>query len=195
MTDGVPGLPAGETGSRRQARERALSLLYEAETKDLPPAAILAGLPVEPAVFASDVVAGVGEHVEELDKWITGYARDWTIDRMPALDRALLRMGIYELLYRPDVPTGAVISEAVELAQRFSTDESSRFVNGMLARIAEATRPGEAVPVIDVPASEAEPVDAEAVGAQPAEHDQPAAGQVGQHGLDHQRRHPEVGAE
>ncbi len=59
---------------------------------------------------------------------------------MPALDRALLRMGIFELLHRPDVPTGAVISEAVELAQRFSTDESSRFVNGMLARIAESVR-------------------------------------------------------
>ena len=85
-----------------------------------------------------------------------------------ALDRALLRMGVYELLHRPDVPTGAVISEAVELAQRFSTDESSRFVNGMLARIAESARP----------TSHAEPVDAEAVGAHPAEDDQAPAGEV-----------------
>ena len=107
------------------------------------PATVLASLPVEPARFAAEVVAGVGQHVEELDKWISSYAKDWTIDRMPALDRALLRMGVFELLHRPDVPTGAVISEAVELAQRFSTEESSRFVNGMLARIAEAVREGE----------------------------------------------------
>lgn len=170
-------VPTGQAGGRRQARERALSLLYEAESKDVTPAAVLAGLPVEPARFAVDVVAGVGEHREELDGWITGYARDWTIDRMPALDRALLRMGVFELLHRPDVPTGAVISEAVELAQRFSTDESSRFVNGMLARIAEAVRPG----------SPAEAVDPEAVGADPAEDDQPPSGEVVEDGLHQQR--------
>ncbi len=160
-------------GSRRQARERALSLLYEAESKDLAPGAVLATLPVEPAPYAAEVVNGVGEHLDELDKWITGYAKDWTIDRMPALDRALLRMGVFELLHRPDVPTGAVISEAVELAQRFSTDESSRFVNGMLARIAETVRPlpGEAV-------------DAEAVGADAAVDDHPAAGEMFEDGFD-----------
>ena len=155
-------------GPRRQARERALSLLYEAESKGSTPAAVLAALPVEPDAYAVDVVRGVGDHMAELDTWISDYAKDWTIDRMPALDRALLRMGVFELLHRPDVPTGAVISEAVELAQRFSTDESSRFVNGMLARIAETVRP----------ASDAEPVDAEAVGADPAEDDQPPAGEV-----------------
>ena len=155
-------------GPRRQARERALSLLYEAESKDVSPAAVLAALPVEPAQFAIDVVRGVGDHMAELDTWISDYARDWTIDRMPALDRALLRMGVFELLHRLDVPTGAVISEAVELAQRFSTDESSRFVNGMLARIAESVRPP----------SDAEAVDAEAVGADATEDDQPPAGEV-----------------
>lgn len=172
---GPPGPTAGGIGgSRRQARERALSLLYEAESKDTSPAAVLAALPVEPAPYAVDVVTGVGVHLHELDKWITSYARDWTIDRMPALDRALLRMAVFELLHRPDVPTGAVISEAVELAQRFSTDESSRFVNGMLARIAESVRsPGEAV-------------DAEAVAADPAEDDHPASGQVVENGLDEQ---------
>ena len=161
-------------GSRRQARERALSLLYEAESKDVTPAAVLAALPVEPAPFAAEVVTGVGEHLDELDKWITSYARDWTIDRMPALDRALLRMGVFELLHRPDVPTGAVISEAVELAQRLSTDESSRFVNGMLARIAETVR------------SDAEPVDAEAVAADPAEDHHAPAGEMVEDGFDEQ---------
>jgi len=169
-------------GSRRQARERALSLLYEAETKDVSPAAVLAALPIEPAPFAVAVVAGVGEHQAELDGWITGYAKDWTIDRMPALDRALLRMGIFELIHRPDVPTGALISEAVELAQRFSTDESSRFVNGMLARIAEAVRPASSSPA--VPASEAEPVDAEAVGPDAAKGDLAPAGQLLEDGFD-----------
>ena len=154
-------------GPRRQARERALSLLYEAESKDAAPAAVLAELPVEPDAYAVDVVRGVGDHMAELDRWISDYAKDWTVERMPALDRALLRMGIFELLHRPDVPTGAVISEAVELAQRFSTDESSRFVNGMLARIAEAVRP-----------SHAEAVDAEAVGAGAAEDDEAPAGEV-----------------
>jgi N utilization substance protein B len=160
-------------GSRRQARERALSLLYEAESKDQAPAAVLAALPVAPADFATALVAGVGEHLAEVDGWITDYAKDWTIDRMPALDRALLRIGIFELLHRPDVPTGAVISEAVELAQRFSTDESSRFVNGMLARIAEAVRG----------ASAAEPVDAEAVGTDPAEDHHAPAGEMVEDGL------------
>ncbi len=171
--------PPAAGGSRRQARERALSLLYEAESKDVSPAAVLASLPVEPAQFAAEVVAGVGRHVEELDKWISSYARDWTIDRMPALDRALLRMGIFELLHRPDVPTGAVISEAVELAQRFSTDESSRFVNGMLARIAETVRPGAG--------STPEAVDAEAVGPDPAVDDHAPGGEVVEDGFDEER--------
>ena len=157
-------------GPRRQARERALSLLYEAESKEQSPAAVLAALPVEPDEYAVAVVAGVGRHMDELDGWISDYAKDWTIDRMPALDRALLRMGVFEILHRPDVPTGALISEAVELAQRFSTDESSRFVNGMLARIAEAAR--------QRPGSDAEAMDAEAVGADPTEHDHASAGEV-----------------
>ena len=163
---GLAGAAGTAGGPRRQARERALSLLYEAESKGVAPASVLAALPVEPDEYAVAVVNGVGDHMKELDTWITDYAKDWTIDRMPALDRALLRMGIFELVHRPDVPTGAVISEAVELAQRFSTDESSRFVNGMLARIAESAR------------SHAEPVDSKAVGADPAEDDQPPAGEV-----------------
>ncbi len=136
-------------GSRRQARERALSLLYEAETKRLTPGAVLAGLPIEPLAFTTEVVEGVGHHQGEIDEWITRFARDWTIDRMPALDRALLRMGVFELLHRPDVPTGAVISEAVELAQLYSTDESSRFVNGMLGRMAEQARPARGSGEVD----------------------------------------------
>ena len=76
----------------------------------------------------------------EIDELIAGYAIDWTLDRMPVIDRTLLRMATFELLARPDVPTGVVISEAVELAKVYSTEESGRFVNGVLASIAAAVR-------------------------------------------------------
>ncbi len=130
------------SGARRQARERAMSLLYEAEAKEMAPSEVLAALPVEAAPFATDLVAGVGDHQEEVDRLISRFSRDWAIARMPAVDRALLRVATFELLHRPDVPTGVVLAEAVELAQRFSTDDSARFVNGVLAAIAREVRPG-----------------------------------------------------
>jgi N utilization substance protein B len=117
-----------------------LSLLYEAEAKAIPPAAVLAELPVVPDPYVTAVVTGVGEEQAEVDALIVRFAIDWTVERMPAVDRALLRMATYELLRRPDVPTGVVISEAVALAKEYSTEESSRFVNGILASIAGAAR-------------------------------------------------------
>ena len=128
-------------GTRRQARELALSLLYEADTKSAAPGTVLADFPIDPDPFAADLVAGVGDHQAEIDDLIRRFAKDWTLERMPVVDRNLLRIGVYELLLRPDVPTAAVISEAVELAGRYSTEESGRFVNGMLGRIAEEVRP------------------------------------------------------
>ena len=128
-------------GTRREERERALSLLYEAEAKDLSAAALLAQLPVSPEPFVVDLVTGVDGHRDRIDELISRHAIDWTLDRMPAVDRSILRLGAYELLERPDIPLGAVISEAVELAKRYSTDESGRFVNGMRASIASETRP------------------------------------------------------
>jgi len=140
---GSEGSEEGEPllGSRRQARELALSLLYEADTKAAAPRAVLAEFPIDPDPFAADLIAGVGEHQVEVDELIRAFAKDWTLERMPVVDRNLLRIGVYELLQRRDVPTAAVISEAVELAQRYSTEESGRFVNGMLGRIAEEVRP------------------------------------------------------
>ena len=132
---------SGGVGSRREARERALSLLYEAEAKDMKPGEVLAELPLAPEQFTIELVEGVGEHMPEVDDLIRRFAKGWKLERMPAVDRALLRLGIYELMERPEIPTAAVISEAVELAKRYSTDESGRFVNGMLARIAEEVRP------------------------------------------------------
>jgi N utilization substance protein B len=142
LTAGDP--PAGR-GTRRQARERALSLLYEAETKGVPAGDVLSELPVDPAPFADDLVRGVADHEAELDRYLNDYAHEWTVERMPALDRALLRMSVFELLYRPEIPTGVVVSEAVELAHDYSTDESARFVNGMLSKIAESVRAEPAI--------------------------------------------------
>ena len=127
--------------SRREARERALSLLYEAESKQVDPATVLLELPVEPDPFVSDVVAGVGRNLARIDGFISAHAIGWEMDRMPAIDRALLRMATYELIDRPDVPTAVVISEAVDLAAQYSTDDSGRFVNGVLAAIAAEVRP------------------------------------------------------
>jgi N utilization substance protein B len=127
-------------GTRREARERALSLLYEADAKGASPAAVLDDQVLAPEAFAADLVAGVETHQAEVDGLIRQFAKGWTLERMPVIDRTLLRMAIYELGHRPDVPTGAVISEAVELAKRYSTDDSGKFVNGMLSRIAKELR-------------------------------------------------------
>ena len=127
-------------GTRREARERALSLLYEADAKGASPAAVLTDQVLAPEAFAADLVAGVEQHQAEVDGLIRQFAKGWTLERMPVIDRTLLRMAIYELGHRPDVPTGAVISEAVELAKRYSTDDSGKFVNGMLSRIAKELR-------------------------------------------------------
>lgn len=133
-------------GARRLSRERALALLYEAEVKGVPVPDVLAALPAPPDPLATELAAGVGERQEEIDAVLRTHARGWTLERMPAVDRALLRMGAYELLHRPSVPVGAVISEAVELAGQYSTDDSSRFVNGMLSRIAETVRSAPSAP-------------------------------------------------
>ena len=130
----------GGIGSRREARERAFGLLYEAETKDVAPSVVVQALPLPPEEFTLELVRGVESHQDELDTVIRRFAREWKLERMPALDRALLRLGTFELLHRHDVPTGAVISEAVELAKRFSTEDSGRFVNGMLSAVADEVR-------------------------------------------------------
>lgn len=125
---------------RHQARERALGLLYEADLRDEAPASVLAAQVIDPDPFAVDLVSGVEEASEEIDELISRFARGWTLERMPVLDRAVLRLAVYELTHRPDVPTGVVLSEAVELASGYSTDDSGRFVNGVLAAIAKETR-------------------------------------------------------
>jgi N utilization substance protein B len=109
--------------------------------KDQPAVDVLAALPVAPDEYVVEVVTGVTAHAAELDEAITRYARNWDLDRMPALDRAILRLAAYELGHRPDVPRNVVINEAVELAKVFSTEESGKFVNGMLSAMAPDLRP------------------------------------------------------
>ena len=127
-------------GSRREARERALELLYESYAKSVGVDDVLAGLAVRPDPYAEEVVRGVASRSDEIDALISSHAKGWTLDRMPVLDRTLLRIAVWELLGRPDVPVAVVISEAVELAKRYSTDDSGRFVNGVLSSIAEGVR-------------------------------------------------------
>ena len=128
--------------ARRGARERALGLLYEAEAKGCTGGEVLDALPVVPDDFAAGLVRAVDEHREQIDGLLSQFSKGWTLSRMPALDRAALRMGTAELLTRPDVPTAVVLNETVDLAKRFSTDDSSRFVNGLLAKVATEVRPG-----------------------------------------------------
>jgi N utilization substance protein B len=138
--------PAGDDSlvddRRSEARERAMALLYEAEAKGATPAEVLDALPVAPDPMAVELVTGVAERRDEIDALLSAHARGWTLERMPALDRTILRIATFELLGRPEVPTAVVIDEAVELAKRFSTDDSGRFVNGMLSAIAAKVRPG-----------------------------------------------------
>jgi transcription antitermination protein NusB len=125
---------------RSEARERALGLLYEADAKGLGVRDVLAALPADPDPLAVLLAEGVADHLARIDELLSAHARGWTLERMPVIDRSVLRIGTYELLERPDVPTAVVIDEAVELAKEFSTDDSGRFVNGMLAAIAKKVR-------------------------------------------------------
>jgi len=125
--------------ARSKARKRALDILFEADQRSVPASQVLAarvGM-ADPPVHEHTVrlVEGVSEHGSRIDTLIETYSQDWPLDRMPAVDRALLRVSVYELLYVDDVPDTVVIDEAVELAKQLSTDDSPSFVNGLLARI------------------------------------------------------------
>ncbi len=126
--------------SRRQARERALSLLYEADLKGVAPSAVLGALAVPPDPYTVDVLGIVEERSDEIDRMIGEAAIGWEVDRMAVVDRNVLRLAVAELLGSDDVPTAVVLNEAVELATGYSTDESGRFVNGVLATLAVQIR-------------------------------------------------------
>ena len=127
--------------ARSKARKRALDILFEAEIRSVPVLALLderasaADPPVAP--YAAGLVEGVNAHRDQIDELLAAHATGWTLDRMPAVDRNVLRMGVYELLWQEEVPDVVAIDEAVGLAQQLSTDDSPQFVNGLLNRIME----------------------------------------------------------
>jgi N utilization substance protein B len=123
------------------ARRIALEVLFESELSKNDPDEILQRYKGQKAAeYAATLIQGVVEKIKQLDEVIDTHSTDWAIDRMPVVDRTLLRLGAFELLHEPDVPSAVVINEAVELAKEFSTDDSGRFINGVLASIARAFR-------------------------------------------------------
>jgi N utilization substance protein B len=127
-------------GARSKARRRALDILFESELRGLPTGGTLADRQARVDRPLNDytvaLVRGVAEHADEIDEVISQRAAGWTLDRMPAVDRNLLRIAVYELRYEPDTPNEVVLSEAVEIARELSTDDSPSFVNGVLSAIA-----------------------------------------------------------
>jgi N utilization substance protein B len=125
--------------ARSKARKRALDVLFEADQRGIDPLKLLADRVADPAAvmpeYAVTVVEGVMAHRERIDELLSTYAQGWTLARMPAVDRAVLRLGSWELLFNDEVPDAVAIDEAVELARSLSTDESPGFVNGLLARL------------------------------------------------------------
>ena len=125
--------------ARSKARKRALDILFESEVRGLPPGGTLeerlaAG---DPPLndYTVDLVRGVGEHSKHIDDLVTTYAQGWTLERMPAVDRNALRIGVFEILYVDDVPDAVAVTESMNLVRELSTDESPSFVNGVLGNI------------------------------------------------------------
>ena len=125
--------------ARSKARKRAVDVLYESDARGVPATTTLAEriALADPPVneYTVTLVEGIEANRARIDEILGEYAEGWTIPRMPGVDRAVLRLGVYELLWREDVPDAVTIDEAVELAKSLSTDESPRFVNGVLARV------------------------------------------------------------
>jgi N utilization substance protein B len=125
--------------ARSKARRRALDILFESTQRDMPALEVIRARREKTdmviADYTVDIVEGVLEHQEQIDEFLSTYSQGWTLDRMPAVDLMVLRIGSWELLYNDDVPDGVAVSEAVELARMLSTDESPKFVNGLLGRL------------------------------------------------------------
>jgi N utilization substance protein B len=129
--------------ARSKARKRAVDLLFEAEQRGLNARDLLAERLARPVTeaplnqYTADLVEGVVEHWTDINELLATYSQGWSLERMPSVDRAILRLGAFEVLYAADVPEGVAITEAVELAKSLSTDDSPKFVHGLLGRLAE----------------------------------------------------------
>ncbi|MFU8947990.1 transcription antitermination factor NusB [Mycetocola zhadangensis] len=133
--------------ARSKARKRAIDILYGADLRELTLSEALtveaqraASEPDREAswLYARDIVDGIADNAEEIDEQIETYAQGWSLARMPAVDRAILRIGVWEILFNAEVPAAVAIDEAVESAKTLSTEDSAGFVNGLLGKIAQA---------------------------------------------------------
>jgi N utilization substance protein B len=128
--------------SRSKSRKRAVDILYEADVREVDAGSLLAERAATPEQtpindYTARLVEGVAAHGVRIDELLTEHAEGWSVQRMPVVDRAVLRLGLYELLWCDDVPDPVAIDEAVELVKELSTDDSPRFVNGVLGRIGD----------------------------------------------------------
>lgn len=132
--------------ARTKARKRALDMLFQADVRAESVSVIVAaeakraaGEPDRAAswLYAREIVDGVTDHHDEIDELLVSYAQGWTLERMPHVDRALLRVAAWEILFNEEVPAAVAIDEAIELAKEYSTDDSSRFINGVLGKVAD----------------------------------------------------------
>ena len=124
--------------ARRKARKRALDFLYEADIRGATALTLLADRPAEELSqgdYVRELLVGVEEHLVKIDELITTYAQGWDMDRMPAIDRNILRIAIFEILWLSNLDDEIAVSEAVEIATELSTDDSAKYINGVLGRI------------------------------------------------------------
>ena len=125
---------------RHEARERAIELLYEADTRSASADEILDALPLDPDPYAEAAFTGVSASQIRIDELIEEFSTGWSVHRMPLVDRAILRLAVWELTDRDDVPTAVILNEAVELAKDYSTERSPAFINGVLDAVAANVR-------------------------------------------------------
>lgn len=135
MRSEIPGL-----NRRREAREEALAILYQAELSGDAVEDALASRVIQPDPYAADIAEGVDGSRDELDVLIGRHLTNWRIERMPIVDRMIARMASWELTTQPDTPTGVVLSEAVELASQYCGEKSAPFLNGVLSSVADEVR-------------------------------------------------------
>lgn len=130
---------------RRQSREAVLKSLYQIDVGGASPERAMAdalaftGLTPEDSVFMSELVLGAMEHLTEIDRIIASLSKDWNIDRLARVDHNIMRMAVYEIIYRDDIPFGVTVNEAVELAKKYGGEESGKFVNGVLGQVIHKT--------------------------------------------------------
>jgi N utilization substance protein B len=125
---------------RSDARERALNVLFEADLRAEQPSVVVGRIRVPLDALTTMLIDGVATHQSTIDEVISAHSHSWTLDRMATTDRNILRIATFELMHRADVPTAVVLDEAVGLAKRYGTDDSGRFVNGVLAAVARTVR-------------------------------------------------------